>query len=77
MNDIDALHAKLISDIRNRISELGLTDAEVGFRARIAQSAISRLFHGDHVPSLSTLVRVANALGLRIEVVFTATDGEA
>lgn len=52
------------------MDDLGMKDVELGFGARIAQSAISRFFNADHIPTLTTIVRIAEALGLSVEVRF-------
>ena len=44
----------------------GLTQAELGFRAGIARSAISRYERGDVVPSLEGLRRLIRACGLEL-----------
>jgi DNA-binding XRE family transcriptional regulator len=36
----------------------------------MTESMISRLEHGDHVPSLKTLCRIAGAFGRHLEIVF-------
>ena len=36
----------------------------------MTESMISRLERGDHVPSLKTLCRIADAFGRRLEIVF-------
>jgi transcriptional regulator with XRE-family HTH domain len=48
----------------------GETQKQVAKRLRMTESMISRLESGDHVPSLATLCRIANAFGRRLEVVF-------
>ena len=46
----------------------GLTQTELGARVGMSQSQIARLERMDHTPSFETLLRLADALGLRIEI---------
>ena len=50
--------------------EAGETQREMASRLRMTESVISRLERGDHLPSLKTLCRIAQAYGRRLEVVF-------
>jgi len=55
--------------ILERRVELGLTQEEIGRRARMSHSAISRLESGDRSASrMATLVKLAGALQVPIEV---------
>ena len=51
-------------------SAAGETQRQLATRLRMTESMISRLERGDHVPSLKTLGRIAQAYGRRLEVVF-------
>lgn len=62
------LHDDILVSVRNRMRELEINDAELGFKSRIAQSAISRFFKGTHIPSLKTIFRVAEALDMDVRV---------
>ena len=42
----------------------------------MTESMISRLERGDHVPSLKTLSRIAEAYGRRLEIVFHEHEHE-
>jgi predicted nucleotidyltransferase/DNA-binding XRE family transcriptional regulator len=46
----------------------GLTQAELAARVRTTQSAIARLESGTVTPTVETLCRLADALGLRFEI---------
>jgi transcriptional regulator with XRE-family HTH domain len=48
----------------------GETQRQLATRLRMTESMISRLERGDHVPSLKTLSRIAQAYGRRLEIVF-------
>src|SRR5437016_3729359 len=58
---------RFANDIAIRVlryrSEHGLTQTEFGRRIGMRQPHVARLESGDHEPSLSTLVRLAAALG--------------
>lgn len=51
-------------------SAAGETQRQLAARLHMTESMVSRLERGDHVPSLKTLSRIANAYGMRLEVVF-------
>jgi len=46
----------------------GLTQAGLAVRLGTTQSAVARLEHGEVTPSIATLSRLANALGVQFEV---------
>jgi transcriptional regulator with XRE-family HTH domain len=48
----------------------GETQRQAAARLRMTESMVSRLERGDHVPSLTTLQRIAQAYGCRLEIVF-------
>jgi predicted transcriptional regulator len=50
------------ADIRERRTELGLTQSELADRADVSQPLIARVEGGDVDPRLSTLRRIVNAL---------------
>jgi len=52
----------------------GETQRQAARRLQMTESMISRLERGDHVPSLTTLCRIAEAYGCRLEVVFHAHE---
>ena len=59
--------ARKLLELRRNAGE---TQATVAKRLRMTESMISRLESGDHVPSLKTLCRIADAFGKRLEIVF-------
>jgi transcriptional regulator with XRE-family HTH domain len=64
---IAALCARKLLELRARNGE---TQRELARRLGMTESMISRLERGDHVPSLKTLCRIADAFGRRLEIVF-------
>jgi len=59
--------ARKLLEWRARNSE---TQKQLAQRLGMTESMISRLERGDHVPSLKTLCRIADAFGRRLEIVF-------
>ncbi len=64
---IAALCARKLLELRARAGE---TQRELAQRLGMTESMISRLERGDHLPSLKTLCRIADAFGRRLEIVF-------
>jgi transcriptional regulator with XRE-family HTH domain len=65
--------ARRLLELRSRTGE---TQKQLAKRLRMTESMISRLERGDHVPSLKTLCRIADAFGRRLEIVFHAHEHE-
>ncbi|HXP75922.1 MAG TPA: helix-turn-helix transcriptional regulator [Stellaceae bacterium] len=59
--------ARKLLELRTRTGE---TQKGLARRLRMTESMISRLERGDHVPSLKTLCRIADAFGRHLEIVF-------
>jgi len=59
--------AQKLSALRD---EAGETQRQLALRLQMTESVISRLERGDHLPSLKTLCRIAQAYGCRLEIVF-------
>ena len=53
--------------VRSR-KEKGITQAELARRAGIPRTNITRFESGDYNPSLEMMVRIAAALGMRLQV---------
>lgn len=49
-------------------TEHGLTQTALGRELGMPQAQVSRIEAGDHTPSLDTLLRIADALGLAIDI---------
>jgi transcriptional regulator with XRE-family HTH domain len=69
-NDRTALAAGCARKLLELRSGAGETQRQLAWRLGMTESMISRLERGDHVPSLGTLCRIADAFGRRIEIVF-------
>ncbi|WP_033314180.1 helix-turn-helix transcriptional regulator [Streptomyces iakyrus] len=62
------LRFELAEAVRKRREELGWSQAELGRHAGMTQSSVARFEAGGTQPTLSTLEKLAEALGLTLEV---------
>ena len=69
-NDSAALAARCAHQLLELRGRTGETQRQLAERLHMTESMISRLERGDHVPSLKTLCRIADAFGRRLEIVF-------
>jgi transcriptional regulator with XRE-family HTH domain len=69
-NDSSAVAAHCARKLLELRAHTGETQKQLAERLRMTESMISRLERGDHVPSLKTLCRIADAFGRRLEIVF-------
>ena len=69
-NDNAALAADCARQLLELRTHTGETQKQLASRLRMTESMISRLERGDHVPSLKTLCRIADAFERRLEIVF-------
>jgi transcriptional regulator with XRE-family HTH domain len=76
LNDTRALAqqcAQRLLELRAHATE---TQKQLAKRLKMTESMISRLESGDHIPSVKTLCRIADAFGRRLEIVFHAHEHE-
>ena len=59
--------ARQLAELRRNA---GVTQRQLARRLGMTESMISRLERGDHLPSLKTLCRIAEAFGRRLEIGF-------
>ena len=69
--DIDAEVRDLVISAR---SAANLTQKQVAQRSGVSQANISKIENGNYQPSLSTLKRIAGALGKRLVVSFEDSE---
>jgi len=69
-NDSAALAARCARQLLELRACRAETQKQLAARLGMTESMISRLERGDHVPSLKTLCRIADAFGRRLEIVF-------
>lgn len=65
-SEIIAQMAQMVNEIVRRRKSLGLTQTDVAARAGITQAQVARLENSHTVPSMETVIKIANALGLKI-----------
>jgi transcriptional regulator with XRE-family HTH domain len=70
VNDRRAIAAGCARQLLDLRAGVGETQRQLARRLGMTESMISRLERGDHVPSLETLCRIADAFGRRLEIVF-------
>ncbi len=73
-NDSAVLAAHCAQTLLGLRRNTGETQKHLAARLRMTESMISRLESGDHVPSLKTLCRIADAFERRLEIVFHAHE---
>ena len=61
-------HEEIIATIRNRRKSLGITLAELSERVDIRATTICDIENGKRNPSLTTLLRLTDALGLTLSL---------
>jgi transcriptional regulator with XRE-family HTH domain len=57
-------------DVRRRREDLGLTGAQLAARAGMAPSAISQIETGKRMPSFTSVIKLADALGVSVGELF-------
>jgi len=75
-NDSIAVAAQCAHRLLELRTHTGETQKQLAKRLRMTESMISRLERGDHIPSLKTLCRIADAFGRRLEIVFHEHEHE-
>jgi transcriptional regulator with XRE-family HTH domain len=75
-NDSAVIAAQCAHRLLELRTHTGETQRQLAKRLAMTESMISRLESGDHVPSLATLCRIADAFGRRLEIVFHEHEHE-
>ena len=75
-NDSTAIAAQCAQRLLELRADTGETQKQLANRLRMTESMISRLERGDHIPSLRTLCRIADAFGRRLEIAFHEHEHE-
>jgi transcriptional regulator with XRE-family HTH domain len=70
INDSALIAAQCAHRLLELRTHTGETQKQLARRLEMTESMISRLERGDHVPSLATLCRIADAFGRRLEIGF-------
>jgi transcriptional regulator with XRE-family HTH domain len=63
--------------VRQRRTELGISQEELGLRANLDRTYISGVERGVRNPSLTALVSLADGLGISVSVLLTGLEAEA
>ena len=58
--------ARIIENIKSLRNDKGYSIAELSKKAGIKRPNLSRLENGKHVPSLETIIKIANALDVTV-----------
>ena len=61
-------HEEIITTIRNHRKSLGITLAELSEKVDIRATTICDIENGKRNPSLTTLLKITEALGMKIEI---------
>ena len=61
-------HEEIIATIRNHRKSLGITLSELSERVDIRTTTICDIENGKRNPSLTTLLKITDALGMKIEI---------
>src|SRR5882757_2325654 len=69
-NESAALAAQCARQLLELRAHTGETQKQLAARLQMTESMISRLERGDHVPSLKTLCRIADAFGRHLAIIF-------
>lgn len=59
---------QILSVLKTAAEQSGLTQKEIAERSGIRQENVSRYLSGKKVPELATLVKLAEAVGLEVEL---------
>ena len=70
MNDRQILQA-IARNCKRLMADKGLSQAELARTAKVNAMQISRMIHGQHMPSASRLKRIADALGSTIDEIMS------
>jgi transcriptional regulator with XRE-family HTH domain len=76
LNDAKALAAQCARRLLELRAHATETQKQLAERLKMTESMISRLESGDHIPSVKTLCRIADAFGRRLEIVFHEHEHE-
>lgn len=76
LDDFSDLFAQVARELAQARQKQGLTQSDLAKRVGMAQADISKLESGQGNPSLKTLQRVAEGLGLHFELSLTPREEE-
>lgn len=69
MSDITRMDASITEQIRRQMDRMGITQEELAGKMEVSQSHLSRSLSQRRDPKVSTLVKIASALGCDVKIV--------
>ncbi len=66
---------RLVNHIREERARLGLTQADLATLAQVSRKTINTVENGVFIPSTVLALRLARALGTKVESLFQIPDG--
>ena len=67
-NDFKPQAAVIVRLLFNLAQQKGITQNEIAEKTGFKQPAISRMFSGEYPPKLHHLLKVADAIGVKVEI---------
>ena len=67
---IDSLKSQLLDEIVACQQSKNVSWYKIAKRANVTQASISRIRHGQQIPSLEMLIKLADACGLEVEITY-------
>ena len=71
---LEKLRELCIKNILREVAKKDLSYTEVAARAGISRSAFYKIIHGVNEPSMETIEKIAEALGIHYSVLLTPSD---
>ena len=65
---------RLVNRLKDRRTELGLTQAELAEKVGVTRKTVNTVENGVFTPSATLAIKLARALGLRVEELFWIED---
>jgi len=59
----------IISKIKSEMAEQGLSGTDLSQKSGVSMQYLYRILRGEHVPTLTVLLKILSALDLKLEVV--------
>lgn len=74
---LEKLRDLCIKNILREVAKKDLSYTDVAARSAISRSAFYKIIHGVNEPSMATLEKIAEALGIHYSVLLTPSDGSS
>lgn len=66
----------VLSRLKEERQKANMSQIELSFAAGLSQNQVNCIESGRNIPNLCTLIKICNALKIRPEILFSATDKE-